>query len=95
MKQIPKYEYFLIQIERHNFYTKDLAQEMSNQLRFMAEQGWQVEGPLQITNKWNSSEIVYSQLVKRFHREYMKQAELEYALMYDEETLKTSPIVVE
>lgn len=96
MKQIPKYEYFLLQAERHNFYVAELTQELNSQITMMAVQGWQLEGPHQLMIKGtNSDYLILTQMMKRFHPEYMKIAETEHSLMFDKEAVANLPIVVE
>lgn len=64
--QIPKYEYWLLQVRRHSYYSKELAQEMSNQIASMTAQGWQVEGPHQMLTT-SGSDLIISQMMRRYH----------------------------
>lgn len=93
MKQIPKYEYFLLQLKKHAYYLEDITNELSGQMATMALQGWQAKGPHQVTVL--QDQIIVTQMVKRYHPEYMKTAESEHSLMFDEEEIANLPIVVE
>lgn len=93
MKQIPKYEYFLLQIKKHAYYLEDTVNELASQMATMALQGWQAKGPHQVTVL--QDQIIITQMLKRFHPEYMKTADMEHSLMYDKEEVANLPIVVE
>jgi hypothetical protein len=94
MKQVPKYEYFLLQVKKHSYYLNDLANELTTTMATMALQGWQAKGPHQVTVQQNDY-IIMSQMMKRYHPEFMKKEEEGGSWLYDADTLKDFPIVVE
>ena len=95
MKQIPKYEYFMLITERHSYYSKEMVQELNNQIATMVAEGWQTEGEHQWHVKAGYSEMLLTQMMKRLHPEYIKAAEEEHRLMYTDDQIANLPIVVE
>jgi hypothetical protein len=76
MKQIPKYEYFLIRATRYAEYMSEVVTEITNTIATMAKDGWQVEGNHHMIITGNNYQSVHmTQMMKRFHPDYLEHAQ--------------------